>query len=119
MAEVRGHKKWLSQPTKGTNPMEVLVTDVWIEAESARKPNGDPAASRHLTKALREALLGEKPARTQHEWGIPAGQVMAGPWGVAQPLNSGNRAAGRALRRASGRRDRDGALSGRTAPGAD
>lgn len=93
MAEVRGHIKWTKQPTKGTNPLEVIVQDVWIEAESARKPNGDPAASKDLTKALREALQGEKPARTQQEWGIPTGAVMAGPWGVAAPLNSGNKAA--------------------------
>jgi hypothetical protein len=84
---VKGHRQWLSQPNKGNKTLEVFDREVFIEAESMRKPNGDPAGVRDLTKPLREALLGEKPPRTQAEWGLPVGYRMSGPWGTEKPVN--------------------------------
>lgn len=85
IGEVRAYKAWLKQPLRGSGMVDPVVEDVWIGDERLRKPNGDAARSRELTFALRQALLGEDRVPEKPKTGLPVGQLLSGPWGVAEP----------------------------------
>ena len=89
---LRAERQWVARPATERGVLaEVQPRPM---ATALRKPNGEPSNMRELLTPVREALDG--PPQTERNpaagYGIPAGAVMAGPWGTAEPMRGPSKA---------------------------
>jgi hypothetical protein len=86
----KAHRSWLASPITGERLSRVIGYDAWLtEGTGFQKQNGEPGEARDLTRAVRAALAGgpRTPTNPAAEYGLPPGQLMSGPWGVAEPVH--------------------------------